>query len=797
MTRAARAFSVALVAAASLSYEVLLVRTFAIEYFHHFAYMAIGVAMLGFGAAGTLLALAGNPSADARVRWFAHGGWITAVSLIVAPALADLIALDPTQTVFDPNEWWRLAVVYVLLAVPFASAAIMILVGLTLEPDRPGHLYGASFIGSGVGAFIALAVSWFLFPERALAVPAILAAVAGVTGARAYPSVPLCRSIAWTVVAASLLTLWLPPWRVDVTPYKGLPQVLAYPDAQRIAEHTSPLGWVVAVQSPAFRYAPGLSLAYRGDFPNQTALFLDGQLAGAATDWESVPGSADIVNWLPTALPFALGPRRRVLVIGAGGGLEVRNAEQHGADTVVALELHPDLVVPVETPGTTATIEWVIGDARNYAARTSRAFDLITLGAGGGFGTSAAGVHSLNEDFLHTVEAYVAFLNRLDPDGVLAVTRWLMIPPRAGVRVILTAAEALRRTSPDHVSDGLIVARGWATTTVLVKPSGFTAADVGAVQDWATQRQFDIDWRPGLESPESRYHLLEEPVFFMASKAASSSREDATAFGKDYRFEIDPATDTRPYPHHYLRAGSLPTFVATSRSNWLPFAEWGYLALVATLIQSVVVAGLLLVVPAAVAAGRIRRSSMPMLVGYFGAIGVAYMAAEIAALQQLGLLLGHPVYAVALVLSTFLISSGVGSVLSDRVQAASAWLLLSALAVALAGYAVALTGFIHLLQAEALPVRVAAGIVAVVPAAILMGFPFPLGLRLLRGLGRGRGQTTRQLAWAWASNGFASVVATPFAALVALEAGSRAVFVVAAVAYALAALIQRRSLAVA
>ena len=168
------------------------------------------------------------------------------------------------------------------------------------------------------------------------------------------------------------------------------------------------------------------------------------------------------------------------------------------------------------------------------------------------------------------------------------------------------------------------------------------------------------------------------------------------------------------------------------------------------------------------------------VLGFFGALGCGYMAAEIAAIQQLGLLVGHPVYAVAAVLVIFLTCSGAGSVWSDRLSASGTGWTCAAVTILLWTAALVLLRVVHLIAPAAVPLRAMTMLVCLGPLAFLMGIPFPLGLRQLAPRGGA-------LAWAWASNGFASVVAAPLSALVSLELGSRVLLVVASAAYAVAA----------
>jgi spermidine synthase len=568
-------------------------------------------------------------------------------------------------------------------------------------------------------------------------------------------------------------------------------QVEQYPDARRLFERPSPVGWLVAVQARAFRFAPGLSLGYRGAFPDQHALFVDGELAGARSAWAG--DAADLLDWVPAALPYVTGARRRVLVLGNAAGLEVAAALAHGAERVTAVELHPELVRAGQPLGLDAgRVRWVVGDARAHLARTTARHDLIALGPAGGHGAGAGGLHALNEDFLHTVEAYGGFLDRLTDDGVLAITRWLELPPRSAVRVVLMVAEALRRRGVD-VSRALVVVRSWNTATILAKPGGFSEAELAALAAWSDARWFDVDWRPGLRAvPVPRFHMTDDPVLFRAARAASGSRAWADEFAAAYLFRVAPATDARPYPHQFVGFDAWRSFARRERGEWLAFAELGYVALVATLAQSAILAALLIVLPVALRArrapedGPIAARHRVRLVGYFTAIGLAYLATEIAAIQQLTLLLGHPVYAVTASLAVMLGCSGAGSAWSDRWEQASPRLVCWVTAALLALLAAGLLPLVHAAQGAPLAARAALAAVALAPAALVMGTPFPLGLRALAARDQDR------IAIAWAANGYASAVAAPLAALIAIELGSPALFAAAGLGYAVAALLSSR-----
>jgi hypothetical protein len=774
-----RPWRLGVVAAATVAYEILLVRVFAIQYFYHFAYMAIGVAMLGIGVSGVVMALRSPHREAAAATWFPAAVFGTVVSLLVAPLIAQRITLDPAQLPWDPTQWLRLGVIYIILALPFLMGGLATVAALRATPDRVGMQYGASFLGSGLGAAVALSSLRWLAPAQALAMPCVVAAVAlpGIT----FPRTSSRHALEVILVIVGVAAVAYPPWRLEVTPYKALPQVQHFPNAHRIDERFSPIGWFVAIDADAFRHAPGLSLSYTGALPHQTALFVDGDLAGALG---RVDDSTDISEWLPAAIPHLATSPQRVLVLGAGGDTEVRTALHYGASGITAVDLHPGIVAMAKARDAVlqrgAAIRWVAGDPREYVERAHAAFDLITLPPVGGLGSAAAGTQGLAEDFLHTVDAYRTMVARLSPTGALAVTRWIEVPPRGAVRTILTVSRGLRDAGYDDVASRLVVVRGWATVTVLARPAGFVTSQLDDLRTWCLSRGFDFDW-PLAERRAEGFNQLDDSSIRDAVEAAAAGRRPADAFARSYTFDVTPSTDSRPFPHHYAGASALRTILREGPGAALPVTEWGYIALVATLAQAVVAGAALLLLP--VSLTRHPPSRSVPTVAYFSAIGIAYMSAEIAAIQQLRLLVGHPVYAVTVVLVIFLVASGLGSITADRARVGPRQGA-SILAVAFAMCAALLLPTVHLIQRLGIGSRLAFTVLVLAPVAYLMGRPFP------EGVGKLGDQSSADVAWAWAANGFASVVAAPFAALAALELGSGSVFLVAAAAYAAAAVAQ-------
>ena len=196
--------AVGLLSAATLAFEILLVRLFAIEQFYHFAYMAIGVAMLGFGASGTLVTLLRHESRLRLQGWFAPAAIATSATLLLAPIVANRIPFDVTQLAFDARQWVNLTFLYLFLALPFAFGGLAILIAIITGAERPGRVYGASFAGAGLGAALAVAVLWIVTPVRALALPAIIAAAGGLAATGFERARPPWRFTGMAIVVLSI-----------------------------------------------------------------------------------------------------------------------------------------------------------------------------------------------------------------------------------------------------------------------------------------------------------------------------------------------------------------------------------------------------------------------------------------------------------------------------------------------------------------------------------------------------------------------------------------------------------------
>jgi len=787
--------SIALVSATALAYEVLLMRLFSVIQWHHFAYMMISLALLGYGVSGACLLLLQGPLLRRFAITYISNLALFGVSSAGCFLLAQQLPFNAEEVLWDPRQIFWLLCTYLLLAVPFFFAANAIGLALIYYRERLARIYAADLAGAGLGSLGVLALLFVVLPEqalRALGLLGIAAALLGVWELRKG------ASAAWLLVPLAAALLLVPDrWMaLEMSPYKGLSQSLRVKDSRVIAQRSSPLGLLSVVESPTIplRYAPGLSLNASTEPPAQLGVFTDGDGLSVINRYTGEPQTLAYLDQLTSALPYHLRPVRRALILGAGGGADVLQALYHHAAHIDAVELNPQFarLVSTEYAGfaghvyQAAGVKLHIGEARSVAASSPGDYDLIQVSLLDSFSASASGQYALSENHLYTVEALGEFLQQLAPDGFLSITRWIKLPPRDTLKLFVTAIDALRAAGVNDPGQRLVLIRGWQTSTLLVKNGVVSAEEIERLRAFCAARSFDVAWYPGITPGESnRYNRLRKAWFHdAASQLLGVQRE---RFLDDYKFNLNPSSDDRPYFFHFFTWRTLPEILQLRERGGAALADAGYLVLVATLLQAIVASLLLILLPIWVYQRHnpsprrtVRRSRV---VGYFLMLGLAFLFIEIAFIQKFLLFLHHPLYAIAVVLSSFLVFSGLGSAFLGRVspgergklpgQAVAVILLLGTV------YLLVLGTLLEQLALLSEPARVLISVALIAPLAFCMGMPFPLGLARLSD------DAPELIPWAWAINGCASVISAVLATLLAIHLGFTAVIAVALVLYAL------------
>jgi hypothetical protein len=882
-----------LLAGAVLLLEVALTRVFAIMLWHHLAYMVVAVAMLGFGAAGSLLTLAGVSPRErtpaAPLALLATGCGVAAVAAL---ALATRIPLDTLRIWQDRQNLLWLALLYTLLFVPFLLGGAAIGLALTRLAARVNRLYFFDLLGSAAGGCSGV---WLLarFGSAATVLLAgVMAALAGAAFAtsgeaklRRGALVPLGLAAAIAALASGAL----PGLAIEVpyAPGKEFARYVAPGESLRLFSSTAevevgPSGPQLAIVGGNFGTADSTATTGRLVGQDGTAPTMLFRNASDLSAFPFLDDSQTAAAYVARAAAGADDPT--VLVIGVGGGVDVMIALVHGARSVTAVEINRAMVDMVTrrfddylgglfragAHPLADRIELVHGEGRSFVRGSPRRWDVIQLAGVDSFTALNTGAYTLSESYLYTVEAVQDFYSRLAEGGTLSFSRFIMRPPRRAretLRLAAIATTALRELGVDDPASHIAVFQGFGWASTLVKRGRFTAAEVQALREFARREgfwglvfdplhpvgtpfapsvRFDARARlgterslaggalPGLEAAQldalmSAYRELragrreaawaqvdglaqgdgglrarvrrlllqqaeraaEQDVAFHAVQRDFSLllRGDAAsrrAFVRGYEFDLSPSRDDAPFFFNYYRyAGLLGSSSPApgAASPYHPDYPVGHLVLLASLLQITALAALLILLPLR----RLARRGVPTpgrgrVFAYFAALGAGFMFVEIVLMQKLVLFLGHPTYAVTVVLSTLLACAGLGSLASARLGAPSRrvlGLLLVGVPLLVVAEAAAAGLLLPRLLGWPFAARVGVVVAGLAPLGMVLGMPFPLGVRLLER------RAPALVPWGWAINAFLSVFSSIFCIVLAMAVGFSAVLALAAALYAL------------
>ena len=770
-----------------LGFQIAIMRLLSYTQWYHFASLTISIALLGFGAAGTILSTLGGVVSRRGKHLLLLASLACPVLIALSPTVLAWLPIDPFLVLSDSTSLVRLALLIGFLVLPFFAGAMVIGLSFQLFPEQIGRLYAANLAGSGAGTIGAVALLEFVAPERLPQLLGLLAiAFVWILVIRQRSQ----RAVAAAATAAALMLLWTADPALPMSQFKPLSKALLLGGSRVVHRVTNPLGILETVEGPALRYAPGVSLNFGGAIPAHEVVFQDGEWIGPLI------GDQDSVSWMvyghsTASFPYCLGIPDRVLVVAAGTGADMLYARSAGSRSVTGVELNPELArmfaerrsAQGESGADSVQVAMVWDEARSFLQRDTRTYGLVVLPILEGQTASAAGTHALFENYLLTVEAFSLMINRLESNGLLVVNTWMDTPPRSSAKILGTMIEALRANGVGDPRAHLAAVRSWNTVAIAASRQALTNDQQNQVRSFCKNMGFDLVCLPGLTEGESNlFHRLEHPYLFDVGKALLG--DGRGEFLRSYPFRIEPATDNRPYFSNFLSWGDLHRVLEAYPSAQVPYLELGTFFLAVTAVLVVLLSLVLLGIPFVLAKEPLPlRGHGGRTLVYFGGLGLGYMIVEMVLIQKTILFLGDPIYAVALVIASLLVSSSVGSFISpmlERLTRQRPWLLPVVLVSLLALYAAALSPLLSMsLGMDAWTRRLLVPAV-LLPMGFVMGVPFPLGLS------RVTQRVPGLVPLAWGVNGCASVLAASTALLASMEFGFGALQLLAVVAYAAA-----------
>ena len=781
-----------LVAAATLMLQVIQTRLLSVVTWYYLAFLIISLALFGLTAGAvwvyvrrqhaSLSALSGD------LTYFSSACALTTACSVV---IQMLLAPPATPIALALLMW----VGFVgCLAVPFFFAGIVVSLALTRSPYPIGRVYGVDLSGAATGCLGALVLLNHTDGPTALLWVSALVALAALLFSRMVLDTPpsSSRPLAWLLrhpllvlllLVASILVNGLALRGLHPLLVKGQsePQPLfeAWNSFSRIAvfAHNDPVPHMWG-PSPYFR-------AHEWTV-EQRRMNIDGDAGTTTYRFTGDLTQAAFLRYDITNLAYFLPERTRAAIIGIGGGRDMLAARVFGVPEITGVELNPIFVrLLTHEPGFAAFaglqplagLTFEVEEARSWFARTPQTFDVIQMSLIDTWAATGAGAFTLSENGLYTVEAWQIFLQRLTPTGVFTVSRWYepeaVIETGRMVSLALAAAFASGIAEPRR---HLFVAASGRIATLVLSRQPFSSSHLTVLEQAAARLGYTVLVHPD-RTPTSAV---------LRTMLASRQRADLERYTAGLQLDLTPPTDDRPFffnqlplynPVQTLRLALAIDTTSITAGNLL-----ATVTLLGLFTMSAVLVGVTILLPLRPTLARVSRRLVATGSTYFLLIGVGFMSTEIGLLQRLSVFLGHPIYALSLVLFSMILATGAGSLLSDRVPLETR-LAFTLWAILLGGYLGLLPLWLPALTVRCdsapLLMRAILCVLVIAPAGVLMGYGFPMGMRLVAAVD----QTLTP--WFWGINGAASVLASTLAVACSMAYGISTTLMIGALCYLL------------
>jgi len=734
---------------ATLLLELSLTRIFSVVFYYHFAFLAISIALFGLGVGGVLsYVVSARPGTVYRKLGLVsliNAGMVLAAVMFVLTRGAEVGTLD-------------LGAIYFTTALPFLGSGIIVslVIGETIE--RVERIYFFDLFGAAGGCLaLVLLLNAFGGPNTVIAVSVLFASAAAIWFTLAGMRAGRIAS----VFAGLMLTMLV----IGNTKYHFVE--VRYAKGEKLRQE----------QFTKWNSISRIGMAMKG---GSEMIFIDADASTAIANFDFNHLSPADLGYLlhdGPSIPYLLRPGAKTLVIGPGGGWDIARALATGSHDVTGVEINPIIgtdIMRKKFPQLSRQlylrpdVHIHIEDGRSFVRRSPEKYQVIQATLVDTWASTAAGAFALSENNLYTTEAFRDYLSHLTDDGLLTFTRWGFDPPRESLRLVSLAIAALEDLGEHDPARHVLVGRiggkadlaGWgAQDTVIISRKPLSDADAAKAQEAFAAAHMMAMYVPGDPAQGTLGNQFGQLLL----------AKDPLEYERNYRFDITPVSDDRPFFFYTVQRRDVAKFLLDSGRAADVKVNVAVPKLFSALIVSIVAVAVILVLPPLVLGTRLpRERSVRSFLLYFLAIGAGYILIEVALIQKFVLFLGHPTYALTVVIFSMLVSSGLGSFLSRKLVDDRNGRLVAVLAIAaaLVGLLAAIVQPV-LTAGVGLPlvVKMIANVIMIAPAGFVMGIPFPTGLRLLEK------HHEPSVRWAWSLNAAASVLGSVSALVLALYLG--------------------------
>ncbi|HTC35509.1 MAG TPA: hypothetical protein VK724_19205 [Bryobacteraceae bacterium] len=750
---------VAFTTLATLIMELSLTRIFSVVFYYHFAFLAISIALFGLGAGGLFSYVVANRGGNI---FYKLGVLAVVNSLVVVGSLVYILTRAGNLANIT------LAGVYFASALPFFFSGAVVSIAVAEAIQRVDRVYFFDLMGAAGGCLLLVPfLDYFGGPNTVIAVSVLFAVSAAIWYNLAGTLRGRAGAVTLALVFVALMAVNAKTHWIDVRFAKG----------HRIAREQF-VRW-----NPISRIA--LVKERGGD--STIVIDADASTAVAGYDLDHLTGAQrdDMLHQGP-GFPYMLRPGAKTLIIGPGGGWDVARSLTGGSKDVTAVEINPIIahtIMQERFPQLShglyfkPEVHLFVEDGRSFVRRSPEKYQVLQATLVDTWASTAAGAFALSENNLYTTDAFRDYLNHLTDDGLMVFTRWGFEPPRESLRLLSLAIEALGEVGETEPWRHVVVLRDHvqnlggmgALDTVLIFRKPLGDADIARVKTALSETHLSSLYIPG-DAPANAFgELMKSP--------------DPAVFWRNYSYNVAPVDDDRPFFFYTVQPRDILQFLKpTGRA--IDYKINRALPLLFELLGiSVLAIAVVLAFPPLLLGARLpAEPGVRRFLLYFVCIGVGYILIQVALIQKFILFLGHPTYALTVIIFSMLVSSGLGSYYSRRiVAAANATTRLPAVLIGIAA-AVTVLAFVAAPISEfgagwPLPFKAAITACLIAPAGFLMGIPFPTGLTRLEL------EFPQAVRWAWALNAAASVLGSVSAICLAIYIGLRATVLMGALFY--------------
>lgn len=782
------------ITSSTLMLQLIQTRILSVASWYHLAFFAISMAMFGLTAGAVWVYLRRDrftaKTLSYDLTYYSTGfALATALCLMVQMTVAPVTSFSITALLV----WAELAL---CMSIPFFFSGVVVSLALTRSPFPIGRVYAVDLLGAAVGCLSVLllldntdAPSAILWAASIAAVGALFFARSGIgTAPSPVPALDIIlrhRAIIVIVLIAGSIGNGLTERGLQPIVIKEQVERLSsillreWNTFSRISVGTT-RNEMPSLWGPSPILPDDLIMAQRG-------MAIDGAAYTPAYGFNGDLEEVEFLKYDVTNLAYHLPDQERAAIIGVGGGRDILSAALFGLRDITGVEINPIFIrLLTQEPGFAdftnldrlEGVEYIIDEGRSWFARTDRTFDIIQMSLIDSWAATGAGAFSLSENGLYTVEAWKTFLGKLNPNGVYTVSRWYSEKRLIETgRMVSLAVAALLDMGIREPQRHLYMAASGNIATLIVSREPFSSEGLQALDGTAALYEYKVLISPTAESPSEVLRTI----------VTAKTRQGLDDYTSKQLFDLTPATDDRPFFFNQLPLTKVIHGIPlmTGRVPGGGVIRGNIMATLTLVILFLVSLGLVLATIIIPLRPAIREVGKKLVFGgtlYFLLIGIGFMMVEIGLLQRMSVFLGHPIYSLGVLLFTLILSTGLGSLLSDKFILDSRWkfttwaLITGVYVIALPQW---LPGILGEYEASGLLVRAGLCVATVAPAGLLMGFGFPTGMRLATAI------DPKPTPWFFGINGAAGVLASAVAVSTSISMGISATLAIGALCYLL------------